>query len=331
MFHNRVERYPFDDHNSPRFGLIYRLCEDCAAFLQSFAHLRGGRPQLPDSKAGEFVAIQAPRPGAGGVAGSECARQRVAPDSVTPVVVLHCKAGKGRTGVMICCLLMHLKLFRTADEALAFYGKQRTANAKGVTIPSQARYVRWYEQYLGMLERGVRVPAEIGLASFEHVRLVLHQVRVEFADSAPLASGCRPYFKIYDINGEELYDYRRLTAEVAEYGKRDERAVMRCNCAIGGDVKFQFFNVASMFGADSKLFACWLNTGFVPPCAPNSPVSAGGPPGAAQFMLSLQKLEIDGAHKNAKYTSGFKIEFYFYQEPAPVAPRGAEHDEKQAE
>merc|ERR1712137_879963 len=64
------------------------------------------------------------------------------------VVAIHCKAGKGRTGVLICCLLLWFKQFEDPEEAMTFYGNQRTDNGEGVTIPSQRRFIRYFHQAL---------------------------------------------------------------------------------------------------------------------------------------------------------------------------------------
>jgi len=64
------------------------------------------------------------------------------------IAAVHCKAGKGRTGVMICSYLVFSGLCKNCEQAFRYYGRMRTKNNTGVTIASQRRYIRYFETFL---------------------------------------------------------------------------------------------------------------------------------------------------------------------------------------
>lgn len=71
-------------------------------------------------------------------------------------LAIHCKAGKGRTGTVICALLLLLgigkpsggKWVHAADRVLKLYGFARSLDGKGVTIPAQIMTVRLFGSFL---------------------------------------------------------------------------------------------------------------------------------------------------------------------------------------
>ncbi|KAF2321052.1 hypothetical protein GH714_033235 [Hevea brasiliensis] len=81
-------------------------------------------------------------------------------EDIENVVVVHCKAGMARTGLMISSLLLYLKFFPTAEESIDYYNQKRCFDGKGLVLPSQIRYVKYFERILtyfnGENQRGRR-------------------------------------------------------------------------------------------------------------------------------------------------------------------------------
>ncbi|XVE82840.1 hypothetical protein DITRI_Ditri16bG0038000 [Diplodiscus trichospermus] len=69
-------------------------------------------------------------------------------EDIENVVVVHCKSGMGRTGLMICSLLLFLKFLPTAEEAIDYFNQKRCIDGKALVLPSQIRYVKYFEHIL---------------------------------------------------------------------------------------------------------------------------------------------------------------------------------------
>lgn len=70
------------------------------------------------------------------------------------VAILHCKAGKGRSGTVACAYLI-MKFKMTFDQATQVFtnSRMRSAFGEGVSINSQRRYLRYTHDYVHVLNQ----------------------------------------------------------------------------------------------------------------------------------------------------------------------------------
>ncbi|CAF3732364.1 unnamed protein product [Rotaria sp. Silwood1] len=182
-------------------------------------------------------------------------------------LVIHCKAGKGRTGVMSCCLLLYYYRQEHNDpiDTLKFYAQQRTSNEKGVTIPSQRRYVEYFGHLLN--SRVMYIPKQIlftGLLITYEQNQVLHSCLSYTVKSADH----RIQYQSFEIPLERDSTIRRdlppnYSVLHASHKHFIPPSNQQCRIPLEEDVLIEIFVTKTKRGKPEKLCHFWFNTFFL--------------------------------------------------------------------
>lgn len=127
--YGRIHHFPWPDHHPPPFAYVPVIMGSMRNWLQ---RLDEGK-ESPDTDKNERVAV------------------------------VHCKAGKGRSGTIACAYLISQEGWKKEDALQRFTDRRmRVGFGSGVSIPSQLRYVGYVDKWANELgKQYVERPVEI--------------------------------------------------------------------------------------------------------------------------------------------------------------------------
>eukprot|EP01087_Luapelamoeba_hula_P006811 TRINITY_DN1690_c0_g1_i1.p1 TRINITY_DN1690_c0_g1~~TRINITY_DN1690_c0_g1_i1.p1 ORF type:complete len:621 (-),score=84.67 TRINITY_DN1690_c0_g1_i1:293-2155(-) len=247
-----------------------------------------------------------------------------APDNI---IVVHCLAGRGRTGTIIAAFLIYAGMFDDGYKALEFFAKQRSSKSEGVITPSQIRYVDYFNSVMTqghqltnkpfVLNRIVMTPCPvIGEKGFKPVIIVYR-----------LGTKENPEESLWSGNTDHAARYKRGTPDVTY-------KIEPHGCFVEGDVQLKFYHRAKTrmehtsilnSGGFKKveqamslssfplicLFRTTFHTSFLP-------VDQDG-----NAVLELRKNQLDGMFSGQAHIpalpDNFRLKIFFGPRPTPGA------------
>lgn len=200
-------------------------------------------------------------------------------EDIENVVVVHCKAGMARTGLMISSLLLYLKFFPTAEESMDYYNQKRCVDGKGLVLPSQIRYVKYFERTLTYFNGENQPPRRCMLRGFR-----LHRCPYWIRPSITISNhngvlfSTKKHQKTKDLSPEDFW-FSAPRKGIMVFALPGEPGLTE----VSGDFKIHFHDRQGDF-------YCWLNTTMM------------------ENRKILNTSELDGFDKRKLPSPGFQVE-----------------------
>jgi len=189
---------------------------------------------------------------------------------------------------VIVCFLFYSGLYPQVSECLSFFAARRSAKAKGVTQPSQLRYVRYFSEVVS----GART-------------IMLAPLCLQFVTIGPIPKGVYVYIEIYQQIYAEVYDpaaekvlYSSFASSDARVADKEGRLWSETSVELLGDILVRGFFVEGK-SKPKPLFRMQFHTGMLD-----------------SMVVTFTKDELDDIHKEKKrFPSDFELKLGFVATP----------------
>ncbi|CAK6434789.1 unnamed protein product [Pipistrellus nathusii] len=204
------------------------------------------------------------------------------------VVVIHCRGGKGRIGVVIACYMHFTNVSASADQALDRFAMKKYYDDKVSALmqPSQRRYVQFLS---GLLSGTVKMNAS---------PLFLHFVILHGTPNFDTGGVCRPFLKLYQAM-QPVY-----TSGIYNVGPENpSRIYIAIEPAqlLKGDVMVKCYHKKHRSATRDVIFRLQFHTGAV-----------------QGYGLVFGKQDLDSACQDDRFPASGKIELLFSASPERI-------------
>ncbi|XP_069768471.1 tensin-3-like isoform X11 [Narcine bancroftii] len=209
------------------------------------------------------------------------------------VVVIHCRGGKGRIGVVISSYMHFTYISASADQALDRFAMKKFYDDKVSALmqPSQKRYVHFLN---GLLSGSVKMNA---------TPLFLHFVILHGIPSFDTGGVCRPFLKIYQAM-QPVY-----TSGIYNVGTENQSRIcisIEPAQLLKGDIMVKCYHKKYRSATRDVIFRLQFHTGSI-----------------QGFGFVFGKEDLDNANKDDRFPEYGKIELVFSASPEKI--QGSEH------
>ncbi|PRP87367.1 hypothetical protein PROFUN_01629 [Planoprotostelium fungivorum] len=206
------------------------------------------------------------------------------------VVVVHCLAGKGRTGTIIACYLLYSGLFNEVDQALAYFAAKRSTTNWGVTGPSQLRYCGYFNNILNGRIEPLLSPVRISYVHLSGAPNIASTLSTYGLASITGQLGCTPVIHIYDVTKTKVPLFSSSKEQNLSYAPGAPISFEVDDLLVDGDILIEVYNVTTFYRTE-LIMRFQFNTTML-----------------RSNVLRLTKGEIDHACADKRFSSNFFVD-----------------------